>query len=257
MLAIISPAKDMKVLPLENKAETNYSIPEFFQKSAGIISDLKKLKPKQLSELMKISNKLALINFDRYRNWQKEHTIENAAPALLSFSGEAYRGLQAGEFNQQQLAYSQNVLRILSGLYGVLRPLDLIQEYRLEMGTRHHFRGKLKLSDFWYAYLTKSIDKAVAASPGEKVLINLASNEYASVIDFKKLKCTVVNISFFQEQNGELKMVTVYTKKARGMITRYLIENQIEKLEELKAFDTEGYCFDNKRSSDKNWVFIR
>lgn len=257
MLAILSPAKDMKVLPQQEKATNKFTTPEFLSKSAGIITDLKKLKPKQISALMKISDKLAVLNYDRYRNWKKEHTPDYAAPAVLSFTGEAYRGLRAGEFNQRQLEYSQQVLRILSGLYGVIRPLDLIQEYRLEMGTRHAFRGKNNLYEFWKTTVTKTIDQAVAASSGEKVLINVASSEYSSAIDFKKLKSRVVTTSFYQENNGEINMVAVFAKRARGMMTRFIIENELEKVEDIKAFDSDGYYFDSKRSTFDKWVFIR
>lgn len=257
MLAILSPAKDMKVLPQAKKATEIYTLPEFLNKSAGLITDLKKLKPANLSQLMKISDKLANLNYDRYRNWQKEHTPQNASQAILSFTGEAYRGLSAGEFNKHQLEYSQKVLRILSGLYGVIRPLDLIQEYRLEMGTRHSFRGKKNLYEFWQRTLTKNIDQAVAESPGDKVLINVASNEYFSAINLKKLKSRVVTTSFYQESNGELKMVAVYAKRARGMMSHFIIENELENIDDLKAFDAEGYYYDAKRSTDDKWMFVR
>lgn len=257
MLAILSPAKDMKVLPQEKKATQKSTIPEFLNKSAGLIIDLKKLKPAELSSLMKISDKLATLNYDRYRNWQKDHTLENASQAILSFTGEAYRGLRAGEFNEHQLEYSQQVLRILSGLYGVIRPLDLIQAYRLEMGTRHAFRGKKNLYEFWQRTVTKTIDQAVAESPGDKVLINVASNEYSSAVNFKKLKSRVVTTSFYQESNDEIKMISVFAKRARGMMTRFIIENELENVNDLKAFDTEGYYYDARRSSDDKWVFVR
>ncbi|MFA9390404.1 MAG: peroxide stress protein YaaA [Prolixibacteraceae bacterium] len=257
MLAILSPAKDMKVLPQSEKATNQFTIPEFLNKSSGIITDLKKLKPTELSAIMKISEKLAVQNYDRYRNWHKEHAPEYSAPAILSFTGEAYRGLRAGEFNRQELEYSQSVLRILSGLYGLIRPLDLIQEHRLEMGTRHSFRGKKNLYELWKTTLTKTIDKAVFESPGDRVLINVASNEYSSAIDFKSLKSRVVSTSFYQENNGEINMVAVYAKRARGMMARFIIENQLEKVDELKAFDAEGYYFDSQRSTQDNWLFLR
>ena len=257
MLAILSPAKDMKVLLQQEKAIKEYTVPEFLNKSAGLIVDLKKLKPFELSELMRISDKLATLNYDRYRNWQKNHTEINASQAILSFTGEAYRGLRAWEFDQQQLKYSQQVLRILSGLYGVIRPLDLIQEYRLEMGTKHNFRGKKNLYEFWQSTVTKTIDKAIEESPGDKVLINVASNEYVSSINFKKLRNRVLTTSFYQESNGEINMVAVFAKRARGMMTRFIIENELEHVEDLKAFDSEGYYYDAKRSESNKWVFVR
>lgn len=257
MLAILSPAKDMKVTPQQERVTELYTLPEFVTKSKGIITDLKRLKPADLSSLMKISEKLAILNYDRYRNWNIEHTEENSYPAVLSFTGEAYRGLRAAEFDKEELEYSQKVLRILSGLYGVLKPLDLIQEYRLEMGTRHEFRKKKNLYDFWKVNVTKAINNAIDESPGDKVLINVASNEYFSAIDSKKLQFPVLTTSFYQESEGELKMIAVFAKRARGLMSRFIIENRIEKTEELKAFDSHGYYFDSERSTADKWVFVR
>lgn len=257
MLAILSPAKDMKVRPQQERATDVVTLPEFLNKSKGIITDLKKMKPNELVSLMKISDKLALLNYDRYRNWKKEHTIENSFPAVLSFTGEAYRGLRAADFSGDELEYAQKVLRILSGLYGVLKPLDLIQEYRLEMGTRHEFRKKKNLYEFWKAGLTKAVNNAIEDSPGDKVLINVASNEYFSAIDQKKLKHPVLTTSFYQENEGEVKMVAVFAKRARGLMSRFIIENKIEQVEDLKAFDTDGYYYDANRSTDEKWVFVR
>lgn len=257
MLAILSPAKDMKVLPEQVNATNFHTIPEFLNKAAELIIDLKRLKPVQLADLMKISNKLAVLNYDRYRNWNKEHTVENSSQAILSFTGEAYRGLDASTFNEKQLMYSQQVLRILSGLYGVIKPLDLIQAYRLEMGTRHAFRKKKNLYEFWSQNVSKTLDHAVEESPGDKVLVNVASTEYASVINFKKLKSRVVTPVFYQEDNGELNMVAVFAKRARGMMVRFIIENELTAIEDIKAFNADGYYFDAKRSVDDRWVFVR
>ena len=178
----------------------------------------------------------------------KEHDVDNASHAILSFTGEAYRGLRASDFNKNELEKSQDYLRILSGLYGVLKPLDLIQEYRLEMGTKHEFRKKKNLYEFWKHSVTVAIQNALNESPGEKVLINVASNEYSAAIDFKKLKSRVLTATFYQEENGKLKMVAVFAKRARGMMTRFIIETQLEKIEDLKAFDCDGYYFYNKHS---------
>jgi len=246
----------MKVLP-RGQGTHPYTIPEFLNKSAEIVTDLKKLKPVQLSALMRISDKLALQNYDRYLNWVKEHDTGNSALAILSFTGEAYRGLCAKEFEWEELEYSQSVLRILSGLYGIIRPLDLIQEYRLEMGIKHSFRGKKNLYELWKTSITKSIDQAVAQSPGEQVLINLASYEYASVINFNKLESRVVTPLFYQENNGRINMIAVFAKRGRGMMTRFIIDHRLEKVDDLKAFSAEGYYFDSHRSTDTKWMFVR
>jgi hypothetical protein len=257
MLAILSPAKDMKVQTGIVHNDVAFTIPEFLPKSAALIAELKKLNKEALSELMKISEKLASLNYDRYRNWTREHSTENASRAILSFKGEAYRGLNAVDFDTDDLQYAQYVLRILSGLYGVIRPLDLIQPYRLEMGTRHSFKGKKNLYELWKTTISKAIDQAVEASPGDKVLVNVASNEYASAIDFKRLKSRVLTLSFNEEKNGKAQTVTVYAKKARGMLCHFMIKNRLESVDDLKAFDYEGYFFDQQRSSNDHFAFIR
>lgn len=257
MIAILSPAKDMNVLPREERATSKSTKPQFMGEAKALIEDLRQFKKDELKELMKISDKLAVLNYDRYANWNKNHSGSNASQALYSFTGEAYRGLDAATLKASDAEYAQKVFHVLSGLYGVLRPLDLIQPYRLEMGTKYGFRDKKNLYDFWGNKITENIEKAVEASPGEKVLVNLASNEYSKVIDFKKLKYKVVNPSFYEERNGKLKMITVYTKKARGMMTRFIIENRIEKLEDLKAFDLDGYYFSNENSGADKLIFVR
>ncbi|MDA3930951.1 MAG: peroxide stress protein YaaA [Prolixibacteraceae bacterium] len=257
MLAIISPAKDMKVLPHIPRASSEFTVPEFLTKSKGIITDLKRMKPDELSDLMKISDKLAMQNYDRFHNWKKDHNLENSSQAIFSFTGEVYRGVDAPSLSVSDVEYSQCVFRILSGLYCVIRPLDLIQEYRLEMGTKHGFGGKKNLYEFWKPIVAKTLNKAIVESPGENALINLASNEYFSSIDKKILKHKVITPTFYQDLNEKKKMIVVYAKKARGMMVRFIIENKIEKVEDLKAFNTEGYYFDNKRSTIDNWVFMR
>jgi cytoplasmic iron level regulating protein YaaA (DUF328/UPF0246 family) len=178
-------------------------------------------------------------------------------PSVLAFTGEVYRGLKASEMRLDDLIYSQNVLRILSGLYGTLRPLDLIQEYRLEMGLKLSFSIGKSLYNVWKDDITMAINEAIENSPGNKVLINLASMEYFSAIDLKKLKFPVITASFYQERQGKIKMITVYAKRARGMMARFVIENRIDKWEDLKAFDYEGYYFDNDRSTEHELVFVR
>lgn len=257
MLAILSPAKDMKVVPQEIKATEHFTIPEFLDQSAAIMIDLKKLKPADLSRMMKISDKLAILNYDRYHNWNKEHNLENSSQAVLSFNGEAYRGLDASSLSADQLDYLQSSLRILSGLYGVLKPLDLIQAYRLEMVTKSEFRKKKNLYEFWRTINTKAIKTAIDKSPGDKVLVHVASAEYASSIDFKKLNRRVVVPAFYNEVNGNYKMVSVYAKKARGMMARFICENKIENVDDLKTFEADGYFYDASKSTDEKFVFLR
>lgn len=257
MLAILSPAKDMKVLPDRASDSLNVAVPEFIAQAKLLMNELQLFSVDDLVKVMKVSEKLALQTAIRLQKWGAVHHGLNSAPAILSFTGEAYRGLDAGSFDTGELEYSQQVLRILSGLYGVLKPLDLIQEYRLEMGTKYPFNGSKNLYVYWNQLITSIINKAVEQSPGEKVLINLASKEYASAINLKQLNCSIVTPDFYEEKEGEIKMVTVYAKKARGMFVRFVIQNKIEKQDDLKAFDSEGYFFDNIRSTSHNLVFIR
>ena len=257
MLAILSPAKDMKVLPSEAEGSPKVAVPEVILKAKMLMNELQLFSIDDLVKVMKVSEKLALQTAIRLQKWDVEHQTQNSAPSILSYTGEAYRGLNANSFDAGELEYAQEVLRILSGLYGVLKPLDLIQEYRLEMGTRHPFNGSKNLYAYWNQLITSAINKAVQQSPGDKVLINLASKEYASAINLMQLNCSIVTPSFYEEKEGKIKMPTVYAKKARGMFVRFVIQNKIEKLDDLKAFDSEGYFFDNMRSTSDNLVFIR
>jgi len=257
MLIVLAPSKDMNVLPTKNQAALNVDVPEFLLKSERLISELKKMNSIQLSNWLNVSEKLAMQNSVRFHKWQMEHSTENSSPAILSYTGEAYRGLCAHEFDNTQLDYSNRVLRILSGLYGVLRPLDLIQEYRLEMGTKHRLGKIQSLCDYWKKEVVEAINKAVSDSPGEKVLVNLASNEYFSSIDLSRLKHQVVTPVFKQETKGELKILAVHAKRARGMMTRFVIENQLDNTEDLKAFDEDGYYFDSRNSTSNRLLFLR
>jgi cytoplasmic iron level regulating protein YaaA (DUF328/UPF0246 family) len=257
MLVILSPAKDMKVVPLKNILGLMPTIPEFVDKAENLISVLRKMEPKRLSDTLKISNKLTELNFKRFQSWNRNHEHNNSSPSILSFTGEAYRGLNTNDFSISDLGYSQKVLRIISGLYGVLRPLDLIHAYRLEMGSGLSVNSIKNLYEFWKEEINKSINEAIAESPGEKSLINLASNEYYSSINLKNLKYNIITPSFKEEKSGELKTVTVYAKRARGLMTRFIIKNRLENCEDLKAFIDEGYYFENELSQGNNWLFIR
>lgn len=257
MLAILSPAKDMTIPSIHDFDQIQYTIPQSRELSKILIEELQKMDADDLMHLMKINAKLASLNVHRFQKWNIEHTPENSAPAALAFTGEAYRGLRTNEFNADQLHKLQKQLIILSGLYGLLRPLDLIQPYRLEMGTSKSFGSAKNLYEFWKPQLNKLLKISLQNSIGETVLINVASKEYASIIDFKALGCRIITPNFYEDQNGVRKMVTVYAKRARGSFVRFMVENQIEKANDLKAFDTDGYYFDNQNSTESQWVFVR
>ena len=254
MLAILSPAKDMKLSFVEEYVHTN---PAFLSDSSKLVKELKTFKVNELSALMKISPKLAQLNVDRYKLWSRTHNADSAGQAMFSFTGEAYRGLEATSMSDQAIKLATKNFRILSGLYGVLNPLDLIHEHRLEMGTKLKVGTSKNLYEFWGDKITKAINKAILESEGEKVLVNVASNEYSKSINFKKLKYPVITPIFKNEVNGQLKVVAVYAKKARGMMTRFLLENNISTAEDMKAFNAEGYYFNSELSTETDWVFSR
>lgn len=252
MLAILSPAKDMaKSQFAENQYKDLVKIPAYVDIAQTLVDNLSKYSIEKIKERMMVSDKLAETNFLRLKQWDKKHTGSNSTPAIVAFTGEAYRGLNARQFSKKEFVYSQKVLRILSGLYGVLSPLDLIQPYRLEMGYKFQVEQYKNLYSLWSNIITKHIENDVFNSPGDKVLINIASNEYFKVIDKKRFSAPIIHVQFLDERNGKARVVTVYAKKARGMFARFIIENKIEKTEDLQAFDSEGYVF-NARRSDKN-----
>lgn len=253
MLVVLSPAKK-----LNEKRETlpNSTTPIFIDEAEVLIKNLRKKSPKKLGELMKLSDNLAQLNVDRYYNWDKKHTVKNAKTAGLIFDGEVYTGLEAENFTKDEMNYAQKHLRILSGLYGVLRPLDLVHPYRLEMGTKLKVGSKNNLYEYWGDKIVDFINKDLAQQ-NEQVLVNLASNEYFKAINTKKLDAKVVTASFKDFKNGQYKSIMVYAKKARGMMANYIIKNKIEKVEDLIGFDTDGYCFNQEASTDKELVFLR
>ncbi len=254
MLIIISPAKSLN---FEEKPVTSaYTVPEFLEESEKLVIRLRKMSPAQLSELMSISRNLGELNFQRYQEWNLPFTPENAKQAVLAFSGDVYQGLKASSLSEEKLKLAQKHLRILSGLYGVLKPLDLIQPYRLEMGTRLNYYRSRDLYEFWNPLLTKKINEAIDES-GSKVLVNLASNEYFKSIDKKKLKGEIVTPEFKDFKNGKYKIISFYAKKARGLMTRFILENNITETESLQAFDSEGYVFNPQLSTPNNPVFTR
>ncbi|HAO25929.1 MAG TPA: peroxide stress protein YaaA, partial [Methylophaga sp.] len=215
----------------------------------------KKLSSQEIAGLMKISDKLAGLNMARFQQWETPFTEKNAKQAILAFKGDVYTGLNAETLNENGLAFAQQHLRILSGLYGVLRPLDLIQPYRLEMGTPFQNDAGRDLYSFWGEKLQESLQAEPALSDG--VLINLASNEYFKAVNAKKLNATIITPVFKDWKNGQYKMISFYAKKARGLMSRYIIDQQINSPEKLKQFDLDGYRYSDEMSQKNDWVFIR
>ncbi|MEQ6890562.1 peroxide stress protein YaaA [Halomonas sp. CS7] len=254
MLSVISPAK---TLDFKTPATTNrHTLPDHLEQSQELIEILRDYSPQRLSELMGISDKLAGLNAARFAEWHTPFTPENAKPAAQAFQGDVYVGLEADRFDDGDNAFAQAHLRILSGLYGLLRPLDLIQPYRLEMGTRLENPAGKALYAFWKATLTAELDRAVAAS-GSPVLVNLASNEYFKAIDTRRLASRVITPVFKDEKNGKLKIISFYAKKARGLMAAWMIRQRLDDPEGLKDFDVAGYAFNAALSEGDTLVFTR
>lgn len=253
MIAIVSPAK---TLDFEIEHNLDHTLPRFQKEALELIDELKKHSEENISELMSISDKLAQLNVERYHSFTKKKDPVHAKHAIFAFQGDVYQGLQAEAFNKEELEYSQKHFRILSGLYGLIRPLDLIQPYRLEMGTKLNVGKHANLYEFWQDKIAKQLNKDLKAQ-GDKILINLASNEYFKSVDTKQLKARVIDVDFKDHKNGEYKIISFYAKKARGLMSRYIIKNQPTTVEELKAFDYEGYYFDDKNSTEDLLAFKR
>ncbi|MCK7549481.1 peroxide stress protein YaaA [Marinobacter koreensis] len=253
MLMVISPAK---TLDYESPLATNtYTQPDFLDDACELVDQLKTLEPHQISNLMSISDKLGQLNADRFRTWHTPFTPENARQAILAFKGDVYTGLAAESFSEDDFQFAQEHLRMLSGLYGVLKPLDLMQPYRLEMGTRfENHRGK-DLYAFWGSRITEEINRLLTNDDG--VLVNLASNEYFKSIRKKELEGRLITPQFKDWKNGQYKMISFYAKKARGLMCRYAIQNRITQADDLKGFDLDGYYFSEDQSKGDNWVFLR
>jgi cytoplasmic iron level regulating protein YaaA (DUF328/UPF0246 family) len=254
MIIVISPAKSLyehRPVPFETSTEI-----DFLPEAVKIVSVMKKKKPIQLAKLMDISPKLADLNFQRFQAWDAVFTPENSWQAILMFNGDVYQGLKAETFTTAEFAIAQQKLRILSGVYGLLKPLDQIQPYRLEMGTNLPVSGKKNLYDFWKVKITAKINQDLEQTD-QKLLINLASNEYFSAINTKKLKARIITPSFKENKDGKYQMVSFFAKRARGLMSRFIIQNNISDPEEIKAFDWEGYYFNNQLSGENDWVFTR
>ncbi|MGJ3355524.1 peroxide stress protein YaaA [Providencia sp. Je.9.19] len=254
MLITLSPAK---TLDYESPLATHkFTQPELLTESEQLIKVCRKLAPADIASLMKISDKLAGLNAARFGEWQTNFTPENARQAILAFKGDVYTGMQAETFSVADFDFAQKHLRILSGLYGLLRPLDLMQPYRLEMGIRlKNTRGK-DLYEFWGDIITNQLNQSLAEQ-GDQILVNLASDEYFKSINSKKLDGTIIKPVFLDEKNGKYKVISFYAKKARGLMSRFIIQNKLTKTEQLSDFNLEGYQFDESQSKGNELVFTR
>ncbi len=254
MLIVISPAKTLDYeTPVKIR---DHSQPDFLDDSEALIDELRALSPSQISELMAISDKLGALNFGRYLDWQRPFTAANARQAVLAFKGDVYTGLEAWTMTARDLKWAQNHLRILSGLYGLLRPLDLVQPYRLEMGTRFANRRGKDLYQFWGERITEALNQALAKDK-HPLLVNLASNEYFKSVMPKKLNAEIITPVFKDWKGGQYKIISFYAKKARGMMAGHIIRNRVTDPEAIKDFDGGGYRYHPAMSSATEWVFVR
>lgn len=254
MLIVISPAK---TLDYESAPKTKvFTTPDYLEQSQRLINRLRNFSALDISELMNVSAKIADLNFDRYESWKKPFTEKNAKQAILAFKGDVYTGLDAESFKADDFKFAQKHLRVLSGLYGLLRPLDLMQPYRLEMGTKLKTDAGKNLYEFWGGDITEGLNKQLKKINSE-YLINLASNEYFKSVKPKELNAEIITPAFKEFKNGEYKMIGIYAKKARGLLSRYIIQNKLSDPEELKSFNEDGYRFNKTLSKGNNWVFTR
>lgn len=255
MITIISPAKTLDFT--EDKRIDHHSKPLFLKEASTIAKEMKSYSPEEIEKLMRISPKLAELNYSRYKEWNEKEK-DNIKPAILAFRGDVYQALNVDTLGKENLDFANDHLRILSGLYGIIRPYDSIMPYRLEMGTSLKFNEYNNLYEFWREKLTEKFQEELRGHK-HKAIINLASEEYSKAINFKELPkdIKVINIDFKEFRNGKYKTVGILAKRARGYMTRYILENYIDDPEELKGFEVEEYSFNETMSSNKNWVFIR
>ncbi|MDO4641188.1 MAG: peroxide stress protein YaaA [Neisseria sp.] len=254
MFFILSPAKNLN--EKDPSPTTRFTQPDLLAESEKLMREVRKLAPQDIAALMHVSDKIALLNAERNAAWHTPFTPENAKQAVYMFNGDVYEGLNAADLNTDAIDYLQNHVRLLSGLYGLLRPLDLIQPYRLEMGTPFaNTRGK-NLYEFWGERITRLLNQTMAQA-GSSVLINLASQEYFKAVQTGKLNARLITPVFKDEKNGQYKIISFYAKRARGLMVRYAAEQGITQPEDLKNFDYEGYTFHPASSNENEWVFQR
>lgn len=254
MLIAISPSKGQDFDTLAPVPD--FTIPESLDDSLILNKEARKLGIEDVRELMSVSENIAKLNVDRFQNFDTPFTLDNAKQALFAFKGDVYSGISAVQFSKEDILYAQDHLRMLSGLYGALKPLDLIQPYRLEMKTKLKNPRGDDLYQFWDERITDSIN-ADLEKQQEKTLINLASNEYFKAVKPKLLKGRLLTINFKEEKDGKAKIIAIFAKRARGMMADYIIRNRIENSEDIKQFDVAGYRFSEELSDDKQWTFVR
>jgi cytoplasmic iron level regulating protein YaaA (DUF328/UPF0246 family) len=253
MITLLSPAKT-----LDYSQDGKYGNTEsrLLDNSFKLVDVLKKKSSGKLQKLMNVSKNIADLNVERFQEFREEFTTENSKPAVLAFKGDVYLGLEADTFTKEEMDFAQDHLRILSGLYGLLRPLDLMQPYRLEMGTSlRTSRGK-NLYEFWKNRITDLLNDDLA-NHENKTVVNLASNEYFKAINKKKLDGQLLSINFKEERDGDLKFISFNAKKARGFMAKFIVNHKLDNPNDLKGFDTEGYYFSQDHSSENDWLFIR
>jgi cytoplasmic iron level regulating protein YaaA (DUF328/UPF0246 family) len=254
MLAILSPAKSLDYeSPL---ATVKFSEPAFVPDSEILIDKLRRFEPNEISSLMGISDNLAELNHRRYAEWQPEFPKQSARPAILAFSGDVYLGLAGPTLGERDFTWAQKHLRILSGLHGLLRPLDRIRPYRLEMGTQLNTERGKNLYQFWGAQVTEALNTAITEQ-GDNVLINLASDEYYGVLQPESVDARIIKVHFREWKNDQYKFLSFFAKKARGSMVRFMIDKRVKSLKALRAFDYDGYHFNPEMSNGDDWVFTR
>lgn len=252
MLMLVSPAKTLDYetpLPFDE-----FTQPELLDQSQLLMDELVDLTPKDVATLMKLSDKLSMLNVNRFQHWATPFTPDNARPAMYAFKGDVYTGLDAYSLKKADVNFAQKHLRMLSGLYGLLKPLDLMQPYRLEMGTKFSNKRGANLYEFWGDRITQIINEEAAA---KDVVLNLASNEYFKAVKTKQLKGRVITPVFKDEKNGQYKIISFYAKKARGLMAAFVIKNRIKDVQDIRKFDVSGYKFSPEQSNEKEWVFMR
>jgi cytoplasmic iron level regulating protein YaaA (DUF328/UPF0246 family) len=254
MLTVISPAKTLDFdTPAGTRKKTQPQLIEFAEQ---LVEDARGLAPTEIQGLMGVSEKIADLNYQRFMNFTTPFTLQNAKQALLAFKGDVYLGLEADTLDKEQLDFAQHHLAILSGLYGVLRPLDLMQPYRLEMGLTFANRGGKNLYEFWGGEITRTLQKGLKKS-GSKVLVNLASNEYFRSVQAGDLDADIITPVFKDLRGGKYKVISFFAKKARGQMARFIIDKELNEAEGLKKFKRDGYRFNKAESTARNWVFTR
>ena len=254
MIIVLSPAK---TLDYEFETDGNHSVPSFLSQSSKLIGQLKKKEPKDIASLMGLSDKLATLNYDRYQSWTASKKASNdSKPSLLVFKGDVYQGLQAEDLTKKEMNFAQKHVRILSGLYGILRPLDLMKPYRLEMGTKLETSQGKNLYEFWGDKIQKNVLDELKNQKSD-LLINLASKEYFTVLGKVPEDVNVISPAFKDYKNGKYKIISFYAKKARGLMARWIIQNKVKDFEDLANFNVDGYKYSKAESTATTPVFLR